>query len=194
MYSNEGGKKGFSGISSLVTNLDSDNSSVKRKSIKQIENVNRNNRKEDSVGKWFSILIIFVVLVLVLVRLEIGKNSQIEPNKPPMATYKASQSEPEKSPVAIVKIPDPIQKITPLENAKLDKPLTSSTQNKELTLEVQKLLLALGYDTGPLDGLYGSKTASAIKAFQRDIGVSQNGKIDNSLLISLQEYYNIKKK
>ena len=194
MYSNEGGKKGFSGISSLVTNLDSDNSSVKRKSIKQIENVNRNNRKEDFVGKWFSILIIFVVLVLALVWLEIGKNSQIEPKKPPMATYKASQSEPEKSPVAIVKIPEPIQKITPLENTKLDKPLTSSTQNKELTLEVQKLLLALGYDTGPLDGLYGSKTASAIKAFQRDTGVSQNGKIDNSLLISLQEYYNIKKK
>jgi len=193
MYSNEGGKKGFSGISSLVTNLDSDNSSVKRKSIKQIESVNRNHKKESDINKWLNILIIFFT-VTAIVLIVISQTSQIEPNKPPMATYKASQSEPEKSPVAIVKIPDPIQKITPLENAKLDKPLTSSTQNKELTLEVQKLLLALGYDTGPLDGLYGSKTASAIKAFQRDTGVSQNGKIDNSLLISLQEYYNIKKK
>lgn len=53
--------------------------------------------------------------------------------------------------------------------------------------EAQQLLKELGYDPGPIDGKYGSKTASAIKSFQHDIGFVEDGKIDQNLLFVLRE-------
>ena len=41
----------------------------------------------------------------------------------------------------------------------------------------------MGYDPGPIDGKYGLKTANAIKALQRDVGVTQDGKISSLLEI-----------
>lgn len=44
--------------------------------------------------------------------------------------------------------------------------------------ELQRKLIALGYDLGPdgADGDYGSKTTAAVKAFQKDQGLIQDGK------------------
>lgn len=49
-------------------------------------------------------------------------------------------------------------------------------KNTTLTQEVQSLLNQLGYSPGPIDGIYGSKTKAAIEAFERDIGRYAQGK------------------
>jgi len=58
--------------------------------------------------------------------------------------------------------------------------------NAQYTREAQQLLTDLGYDPGPVDGDYGRRTADAVKAFQRDAGISQDGWIDQDLLSVLR--------
>jgi peptidoglycan hydrolase-like protein with peptidoglycan-binding domain len=71
------------------------------------------------------------------------------------------------------------------------KPITSLRYRAQLTKRVQKILTELGYDPGPIDGQYGRRTASAIKAFQLDNGLMPDGKIDKSLLKTLEKSINI---
>jgi len=54
-------------------------------------------------------------------------------------------------------------------------------------------LTVLGYNPGPVDGLYGSRTADAVKAFQKDAGLRQSGRIDEGLLNSLRKAINAKR-
>ncbi|MES9830086.1 MAG: peptidoglycan-binding domain-containing protein [Candidatus Thiodiazotropha sp.] len=56
----------------------------------------------------------------------------------------------------------------------------------QYTREAQQLLTDLGYKPGPVDGDYGRRTAAAVKAFQRDAGVTQDGWIDQDLLSALR--------
>ena len=66
---------------------------------------------------------------------------------------------------------------------------TSSAPKKpsaQYTREAQQLLTDLGYDPGPIDGDYGRRTAAAVKAFQRDSGITQDGWIDQDLLSALR--------
>ena len=58
--------------------------------------------------------------------------------------------------------------------------------NAQHTIEAQQLLTDLGYDPGPVDGDYGRRTADAVKAFQRDAGITQDGWIDQDLLSTLR--------
>jgi len=58
--------------------------------------------------------------------------------------------------------------------------------NAQHTREAQQLLTDLGYDPGPVDGDYGRRTADAVKAFQRDAGITQDGWIDQDLLSILR--------
>jgi outer membrane protein assembly factor BamE (lipoprotein component of BamABCDE complex) len=58
--------------------------------------------------------------------------------------------------------------------------------NAQYTREAQQLLTDLGYDPGPVDGDYGRRTADAVKAFQRDVGTTQDGWIDEDLLSTLR--------
>lgn len=44
--------------------------------------------------------------------------------------------------------------------------------------EAQKRLQERGYDPGPIDGLMGNKTKTAIKQFQKDQGLPVTGKLD----------------
>lgn len=46
-------------------------------------------------------------------------------------------------------------------------------------LKVQEELKALGYNPGPLDGMWGRKTKRALKKFQYDRGLSLSGKLDS---------------
>ena len=55
------------------------------------------------------------------------------------------------------------------------------------TRKVQQLLKDLGYNPGPVDGQYGRRTANAVKAFQRDVGLPQDGWIDQDLLSVLKK-------
>lgn len=51
--------------------------------------------------------------------------------------------------------------------------------------QVQRTLAELGYEPGPIDGLYGPKTASAIREFQRASDKPVTGVISSSLLDDL---------
>ena len=60
------------------------------------------------------------------------------------------------------------------------------TSSKALTAEAQTLLTQLGYNPGPIDGLYGGKTRRAIEAFQRKDGLPEDGRVSEGLLASLR--------
>jgi uncharacterized protein len=52
--------------------------------------------------------------------------------------------------------------------------------------EAQVALAALGYDPGPADGILGSKTRTAIRAYQAAVGLSVDGEVTDALLDSLR--------
>ena len=50
----------------------------------------------------------------------------------------------------------------------------------------QRLLRGLGYYNGQVDGIVGSGTTSAVKAYQRDNGMAVTGQITPALISSMQ--------
>lgn len=73
------------------------------------------------------------------------------------------------------------------------KPAGSSAPEKpndQHTREAQQLLTDLGYKPGPVDGDYGRRTADAVKDFQRNMGIPQDGRIDQNLLSILRRAVN----
>ncbi|MEI6350342.1 MAG: peptidoglycan-binding domain-containing protein [Verrucomicrobiota bacterium] len=54
-----------------------------------------------------------------------------------------------------------------------------------LASDVQSQLAQLGYYNGPIDGIVGSGTRAAIRAYQADNGLPVNGLITSSLTASL---------
>jgi len=56
-----------------------------------------------------------------------------------------------------------------------------------LIRKVQSLLTELDYNPGPVDGLYGARTASALKEYQGEAGLTQDGFVDEDVLRSLQK-------
>lgn len=51
--------------------------------------------------------------------------------------------------------------------------------------EAQRLLTALGYDPGPIDGAMGSRTRAALSAFQNAVGIVATGQINPETLSAL---------
>ena len=60
------------------------------------------------------------------------------------------------------------------------------TDPRLLTREIQEALTALGYEPGPIDGIYGPKTKRAIQAFERAMGMKPTGTSTTELWWSLQ--------
>lgn len=58
--------------------------------------------------------------------------------------------------------------------------------NTAMVKEAQDKLNYLGFDTGTPDGQMGPRTRSAIRAFQRSIGMPETGEVDNRLLDELK--------
>lgn len=63
-------------------------------------------------------------------------------------------------------------------------------------MEIQALLKKIGYDPGPIDGVFGRQTQQAVINFQRDNGLTPDGvigpqtyKVLNPLLIGYDTYY-----
>lgn len=54
-------------------------------------------------------------------------------------------------------------------------------------VEVQQLLTAQGYEPGTVDGLYGTRTQTAIEAYQRDRGLTVTGTVDEALVAQLRQ-------
>jgi len=51
---------------------------------------------------------------------------------------------------------------------------------------VQTALAARGYDVGPIDGIIGSRTSAAIRAFQSDQGLAPDGRLTAGLIERLE--------
>jgi localization factor PodJL len=56
-----------------------------------------------------------------------------------------------------------------------------------LVKKIQTLLADQGFDPGPADGVAGSRTRDAVKAYQRQNGIAQTGQIDGSLVAALTD-------
>ena len=54
-------------------------------------------------------------------------------------------------------------------------------------LGVQQVLAELGYRPGAIDGAWGTRTADAVKAFQRDHDIAETGRITPELLDEVQK-------
>lgn len=52
--------------------------------------------------------------------------------------------------------------------------------------KAQALLAALGYDVGPIDGILGPRSVAAIRAFQKDRHVEEDGKLTRPLYARLE--------
>jgi hypothetical protein len=63
---------------------------------------------------------------------------------------------------------------------------TPKRSSAQFTREAQQLLKDLGYKPGPVDGQYGSRTIAAVRAFQIDVGILEDGDISEGLLIILR--------
>lgn len=64
--------------------------------------------------------------------------------------------------------------------------LVSGIKHSPTVYAIQQRLKILGYNAGPIDGVYGRKTRNAILSFQRDRGLIQNGIASNELLSQLK--------
>lgn len=64
--------------------------------------------------------------------------------------------------------------------------LRSETSNPYAASVVQKILNSLGYNSGPVDGVYGSVTQNAVKRFQAARGIAVDGKVGPQTWGSLQ--------
>jgi glucose-6-phosphate dehydrogenase assembly protein OpcA len=56
--------------------------------------------------------------------------------------------------------------------------------------ETQQLLAALGYYTGPMDGIVGPRMVSAVKAAQKAYGLPRTGRVDEATKAKVREEYN----
>lgn len=59
--------------------------------------------------------------------------------------------------------------------------------SSEMVADIQTLLDSLGYDVGTVDGLYGTQTRVAIKAFERDRGLPESGAATVEVLRQLRK-------
>lgn len=75
---------------------------------------------------------------------------------------------------ASVQAPAPVVDIAPGRNPGPD-------VNRDLVASVQGRLVYLGYEPGPVDGVYGRRTAAAIRRFQQDHGMEVDGLMSTAL-------------
>jgi peptidoglycan hydrolase-like protein with peptidoglycan-binding domain len=54
-----------------------------------------------------------------------------------------------------------------------------------MTRTVQEALVEKGFDPGPIDGIWGSKTKAALMKFQEGAGLEANGNVDGATRKSL---------
>ena len=60
------------------------------------------------------------------------------------------------------------------------KDIVSEKLSKKVILKLQERLTELGYNPGPIDGIWGKKTETALKKFQEDNSLPVTGKLDEA--------------
>jgi peptidoglycan hydrolase-like protein with peptidoglycan-binding domain len=63
--------------------------------------------------------------------------------------------------------------------------VASATAPTMSVADAQRKLAKLGYNPGPSDGQMGGRTASALRAFQRDRNLAQTGQLDAPTIAEL---------
>lgn len=58
----------------------------------------------------------------------------------------------------------------------------------EAVKDLQNMLEKAGFDVGKVDGIYGDKTANALKSFQKKVGISQDGIAGSTTYSKLKSY------
>jgi peptidoglycan hydrolase-like protein with peptidoglycan-binding domain len=61
----------------------------------------------------------------------------------------------------------------------------STSSADSMTKMVQEALTEKGFDPGPVDGVWGSRTKSALMQFQESAGLTANGEVDGPTKSSL---------
>jgi peptidoglycan hydrolase-like protein with peptidoglycan-binding domain len=59
--------------------------------------------------------------------------------------------------------------------------------NDPTVRDLQEALKALGYDPGPVDGVFGAMTEAAVKAFQQAKGITADGVVGKITWINIDE-------
>lgn len=81
-----------------------------------------------------------------------------------------------------------VENLAGLKPLKSRQPVKKIIKSREdIIREVQSGLTALGYEPGPVDGVMGKKTQTAIRAFQQKAGMPVDGKISKKLLQRMTE-------
>jgi peptidoglycan hydrolase-like protein with peptidoglycan-binding domain len=66
-------------------------------------------------------------------------------------------------------------------------PLLKKGSTGDAVRQLQQALKDLGYDPGDVDGQFGSNTESAVKAFQRDRGLTVDGIVGDITWLNIDE-------
>ena len=66
-------------------------------------------------------------------------------------------------------------------------PLLKKGSSDPAVRDLQEALKALGYDPGPIDGIFGTKTESAVKKFQQAREITADGVVGRVTWINIDE-------
>ena len=66
-------------------------------------------------------------------------------------------------------------------------PVLKKGSNDPAVRDLQEALKALGYDPGPVDGVFGAKTESAVKKFQQAREIAADGVVGRVTWINIDE-------
>jgi peptidoglycan hydrolase-like protein with peptidoglycan-binding domain len=57
---------------------------------------------------------------------------------------------------------------------------------RDTVVYIQSGLVALDYDSGPVDGIAGPRTRAAVRDFQRDQGLAVTGEVSDGLAVIVE--------
>ncbi|MGJ0512678.1 peptidoglycan-binding domain-containing protein [Methylocystis sp.] len=66
-------------------------------------------------------------------------------------------------------------------------PILKKGSSDPAVRDLQEALKALGYDVGPVDGVFGAKTESAVKKFQQALEIAVDGVVGRITWINIDE-------
>jgi peptidoglycan hydrolase-like protein with peptidoglycan-binding domain len=68
---------------------------------------------------------------------------------------------------------------------------STGTRSKEV-LDIQQRLLTAGFDPGPPDGIFGPRTADAVRRFQEAVGLRPDGRFGPETALQLALYLDLR--
>jgi len=88
--------------------------------------------------------------------------------------------------ISELKINKPGEQEITLRDSEPDNTSVVMPEGRELATEVQTMLANKNYDHGPADGIWGNKSAAALRSYQSDNNIPSTGRIDEVTYTSLK--------